>query len=275
MGEEPAGALRVEMIRRGPLTYFSASALFAAAIAGTGCAPGGYYHTSQGALDSLLMVQGKMDRRVDAIEGKLEATREGGQTTRATTDARLRETNQRLDAIDGKIDALSARLTQLIQKVDALRYKVGAAGTGAGESAPSGGSGGRDSIGAAGTMDPEAMYQAAYSDISAGRYELARQAFQTYLKHFPDTEVADNAQYWIGESYYATGDFQSAITEFQKVVDNYPKADKAPASLLKIGLAYSRLKKPEAANRAYRVLIQKYPKSPEAAAAKERLAARQ
>ena len=101
---------------------------------------------------------------------------------------------------------------------------------------------------------------------------LAREAFQTYLRYFSDTEVADNAQYWIGECSYATGDFAGAIPEFQKVVQNYPKADKVPSALLKIGLSYSRLKNSAEATKYYRMLVQKYPKSSEAAAARERLA---
>ena len=106
------------------------------------------------------------------------------------------------------------------------------------------------------------------------RPDLARESFQTYLKQFPDTEVADNAQYWIGESYYATGDFTSAIAEFNKVIQGYPKGDKVPAAMLKIGLSHSRLKNPTEANKTYRALIQRYPKSPEAGAARERLAAK-
>ena len=242
----------------------------AAAIAAAGCAPGGYYRSSQSTLDSLLVLQGQTAKRVDTVEKKIEATREGGQVTRAGTDTRFREISQRLDVIDGKLDALNVRLTQLVQKVDAVRYQS--------QSAPAGGAGGtRDSImpGATGGNDPEALYQAAYTDIAAGRYQLGREAFQTYLKQFPDTEVADNAQYWIGESYYATGEFAQAIEEFNKVVQSYPKADKVPAAMLKIGLSHARLKNTAEANKTYRALVQRYPKSPEAAAARERLASKQ
>ena len=91
------------------------------------------------------------------------------------------------------------------------------------------------------------------------------------LKTYPDTEVADNAQYWIGESYYGTGDFANAIVEFQKVLDNYPKGDKVPAAMFKMGLSQARLKQTAESQKTYRALIQKYPKSPEAALAKERL----
>jgi len=258
------------MTRTSHLTLGAVATFTVAAAIASGCAPGGYYRSSQSTLDSLLVLQTQTAKRVDNVEAKVDATREGGQVTRAGTDTRFREISLRLDAIDGKLDALSARMTQLVQKVDAVRYQS--------QSAPAGGAGGtRDSVmpGATGGNDPEALYQAAYTDIASGRYQLGREAFQTYLKQFPDTEVADNAQFWIGESYYAAGEFGAAIEEFQKVVQEYPKGDKVPAAMLKIGLSQGRLKKTADANKTYRALVQRYPKSPEAAMARERLAAKQ
>jgi len=121
-------------------------------------------------------------------------------------------------------------------------------------------------------MDPEEAYQAAYSDLASGRYGLARDAFTEYLRRYPDTEVSDNAQYWIGECSYALGDFQGAIEAFKKVAENYPKGDKVPAALLKTGIAYSRLKDMSSARKYYAQVAQKYPKSDEARLARERLA---
>ena len=246
------------------LLVLAAALSISGAVVASGCAPGGYYNTSQSALDSLLTSQAEMMRRVSALEKKLDATREGLATTRANSDAKLMEISSRLDVLGGQMEESGIRFTRLAQKVDTVKLKLSSDSTRS--------RGGADTTG---TPDPEAMYQAAYSDVAAGRYDLARQSFRTYLKYFSDTEVADNAQYWIGECYYATGDFAGAIPEFQKVVKEYPKADKVPSALLKIGLSYSRLKNTEEANKYYRTLVQKYPKSSEAAAARERLAPKQ
>jgi tol-pal system protein YbgF len=243
----------------------SAAAIWAAgALTAAGCAPSGYYGTSTGALDSLLAAQGDMMKRLGSLERKVDATREGVQSSRASTDARLLEISQRLSVLEGQLEESGARFSQLAQKVETVKSRMSAA-----DSSRIARAGARDS--AAGPPDPEALYQAAYSDVAAGRYNLAREAFQDYLKHYPDTEVSDNAQYWIGECYYATGDFAGAIPEFEKVVKDYPKGDKVPPALLKIGLCYSRLKNTAEANRTYRTLIQKYPKSPEAGRARELL----
>ena len=243
-------------------TVATAGALLA--LASSGCAPGGYYNQSQSSLDSLLTTQAELIRRVDRIEKKLETTREGVAGTRASADARFGELSQRMGVLEGKIEESGDRFTQLSQKVDNVKQRL----TSADSARVAAGLAPRDTTG---RLDPEDAYQAAYSDIAAGRYNLARDAFREYLRHYPDTEVSDNAQYWIGECLYATGDFQGAIVEFKRVVDNYPKGDKVPAALFKTGVSQARLKQDEEAKKSFRLVIQKYPKSPEASLAKERL----
>jgi tol-pal system protein YbgF len=245
-----------------------AAALWAAgALVAAGCAPSGYYGTTTTAIDSLLASQAAMMKRLTALERKTDATREAVQASRASTDTRLLDISQRLDILEGKLEASGVRFSQLAQKVENVRSKITSA-----DSARAAAGVPRDSTG---RPDPEALYQSAYSDVAAGRYNLAREAFQDYLKYYPDTEVSDNAQYWIGECYYATGDFAGAIPEFEKVVKDFPKGDKVPPAMLKIGLSYSRLKNSTEATRYYRMIVQKYPKSPEAGRARELLSEKQ
>jgi tol-pal system protein YbgF len=249
--------------RNAPLA-FAALAGALAAMAAHGCAPSGYYNQSQGALDSLLTSQADLIRRVDRLDKRVETTQQSVQSSRASSDTRLTELTQRIDVLEGKLEESGVRFTQLSQKVDTVKQKL----TSADSARVAAGLAPRDT---SGVPDPEAAYQAAYSDIAAGRYDLAREAFRVYLKHFADTEVSDNAQYWIGECLYATGDFHSAIAEFQRVVDRYPKGDKVPAALFKIGVSNARLRQNDEAKRYFRSVVQKYPKSPEASLAKERL----
>src|SRR5262249_22045000 len=159
---------------------------------------------------------------------------------------------QRIDVLEGKLEESGLRFTQLAQKVDTVKQRLSSADSAriASGGAP------RDS---SGWVDPEAAYQAAYSDLLAGRYNLARESFREYLRRFPDAEVSDNAQYWLGECDFATGDFAGAIAEFQKVATSYPKGDKVPAALLKTGICYARLKNVDEAKRYYQKVIQKYP----------------
>ena len=91
------------------------------------------------------------------------------------------------------------------------------------------------------TSDPESLYQTAYNDYLRGSYDAAIREFEEYLANFPDTELADNAVYWIGESYYRQRMFRQAIDQFDEVLDRYPRSDKVPSAALKKGYAHLEL----------------------------------
>ncbi len=120
-------------------------------------------------------------------------------------------------------------------------------------------------------LDPKKLYDAAYLDVTRGNYDLAAAGFREFIRQFPDHSLADNAQYWIGEAFYAREKFSEALAEFQKVVAQYPNQDKVPAALYKMGLCHSRLGDKSQAAESWRQLVTKYPRSNEAALAKERL----
>ena len=142
-------------------SLFLLAAPAAVVSAAAGCAPGGYYHTSQGALDSLLTSQAEMMKRISPLQKQVDANREAQNLTRANTDARLLEISQRLDVLDGQLEDSGVRVTQLSQKVDTVKYELSAADSARAAS----GMAHHDSTG---SLDPEAMYQAAYSDIRRG-----------------------------------------------------------------------------------------------------------
>lgn len=268
MGREPPGPLRVEVIparsRKRARPYGYLLALLAAGVA-AGCAPGNYYRVTQDQLDSLLTTQAELVRRVDRLDRKLDETRGGVSASRASNETSLSRLSERLDVVVGKIEASEERMRDFGLKIDTVRQRMNTADSArvAQGLAP------RDT---SGILDPEQAYQAAYSDYAAGRYKLAGESFREFLRHYPSTEVSDNAQYWIGESLYAQGDFPGAIIEYRAVVDHYPKGDKVPAALLKIGIANARLNNTSDAKKSFQQVIQRYPRSPEAALAKERLA---
>jgi tol-pal system protein YbgF len=120
--------------------------------------------------------------------------------------------------------------------------------------------------------DPNRLYESAYLDVTRGNYPLAIQGFGSYLQYYPNTELSDNAQYWIGEAYYAQNDFASAIREYQKLIDSYPKGDKVPAALLKLGFSNQTMGEEAAARAALERITKDFPKSEEARLAKDRLA---
>jgi TolA-binding protein len=133
----------------------------------------------------------------------------------------------------------------------------------------------------------EESYQAAYLDLSRGRYDLAIAGFRDFLRRFPASPLADSAQYGIGEAYYsqaraagAEGQTEAtrnalehAVQEFRKVLVIYPRGAKVPTALYKEALALAELKQTALAQTRLQYLVDHFPQSEEAPLAKERLAA--
>jgi tol-pal system protein YbgF len=85
-------------------------------------------------------------------------------------------------------------------------------------------------------LDPEELYRAARADYGRGDYALAVDGFQEFARRFPDSELTDNARYWLGESRWAQRDFEGALAAFDEVLQLHPNGDKAADAGLKRGL---------------------------------------
>jgi len=121
------------------------------------------------------------------------------------------------------------------------------------------------------TASPEELYNQARADLLRGSYDLAIAGFQEFIKRYPEHELADNAQYWLGECYYAQERFDQAASEFDKVITNYPRGDKVPSAYLKKGFCYFELNQTARGVIVLQQLIKLYPNSNEAKIARERL----
>lgn len=117
----------------------------------------------------------------------------------------------------------------------------------------------------------EKLYNNAYNDFIKGNYELAIVGFQDFIKQFSRSDMADNAQYWIGECYYTQGKYEQAIAAFDKVLKDYPSGDKLPPSLLKKGYSLLESGKIKEGKEVLNGLLTSYPHSEEASLADERL----
>jgi tol-pal system protein YbgF len=115
------------------------------------------------------------------------------------------------------------------------------------------------------------LYKDAYETLHRGDFEVARRKFETFLKQYPNTELSDNAQFWIGETYYLKKDFERAILEYEKAIVKYPEGDKIPAALFKQGLAFLELGDKTNARNLLKRVIEKYPHSDQAELAKKKL----
>jgi len=118
---------------------------------------------------------------------------------------------------------------------------------------------------------PAMTYQNAYRDYQKGNYDLAISGFKEFIQKYQDSDLADNAAYWIGESLYSQKKYRESIAQFDSVVNDYPRSEKVPSALLKKGYAYISLGEKAQGIVQLQYVVHEHPKSSEAAKAREEL----
>jgi tol-pal system protein YbgF len=200
--------------------------------------------------------------------------------------------NQSLLELSNQLEAVRADLRGIHNDVDELSHNLEQArkqqrdlyadldqrmkvleGRGGGASA-AGASGG--SATAAGSTAPndatdKSAYLAAFDLLKNSQYDAAIAAFQNFLATYPDSTLADNGQYWLGEAFYVNKAYSEALAAFQRVVDKYPQSKKLPDALVKIGYCYYELKQFSLARDALIQVTAKYADLPAGHLAQQRL----
>ena len=114
-------------------------------------------------------------------------------------------------------------------------------------------------------------YQQSFEYLKDARYEDAKKGFEQFLTNYPDSTLADNAQYWLAEAYYVSRDYSTALPNFNKVVSAYPDSRKIPDALLKIGFCNYELKDWRKARSALERVVDDYPDTTAARLSRQRL----
>lgn len=117
----------------------------------------------------------------------------------------------------------------------------------------------------------DVLYSSAYRDITGGNYDLAKQEFQDYVKYYSGTELASNAEFYLGEIAYLKKNYKEAATDYDRVIQDYPNSFKIPSARVKKGLALLALGQKSAGIRELRAVIRDYPGTDEARLARSRL----
>jgi tol-pal system protein YbgF len=178
-----------------------------------------------------------------------------------------------LRVVRERLDDTNVRLTRLAQELEAVRDSVPAALTAATPPAPS------EATTPAGPgpaaappspapvpippstagLSPQRLYDTAYADFASGQWSMAIAGFETFIKSFPRSEQADQAQYYIGESLLLDGKFEAAVAAYDRVIANYPTGDQVPLAYYKRGIALLQLKQSDRARESWETVIKKYP----------------
>jgi len=118
---------------------------------------------------------------------------------------------------------------------------------------------------------PEGVYNEAYTTLKQGNYEGARQQFKRFLQRYQESALADNAQFWIGESYFKQSKSEEAIVAFEELIKNYPKSNKIAEAYYKQALSFSAISDVVAASARLEMLLSEYPNGEFAQKAKQKL----
>jgi tol-pal system protein YbgF len=212
------------------------------------------------------------NNKLNTAMGSLERSIQGVQ---ATSGARMDTIATQVQAVVDNLEDVKARISKLNQQavetqnvLQSLDAKLGSGG-----SAGTGGTGTTGPPNTQPTPPPSAdvLYSNALRDYTGGKVDLAGQEFSDYLKYFPTTDLASNAQFYLGEIAYGQHDYKTAIGEYDKVLQNYPKSFKMAAARLKKGMAFLELGQKASGMRELREVIRRHPGSEEAKRAAAKL----
>lgn len=117
----------------------------------------------------------------------------------------------------------------------------------------------------------QALYNQAKKSFDEGDVQAARKGFEQLIVDYPQSPHADNAQFWIGETYYREKWYEKAILEYQKVIEKYPSGNKTPSALLKQGLSFLNIGETNNGRLVLKELVAKHPSTNEASIAKQKL----
>jgi tol-pal system protein YbgF len=215
-------------------------------------------------------------------------------TSKAFADQRLRvdELATGLRQVRERVDDSNVRISNMSQEIEALRLAIpqypppvppaaidpgampgtapGAPGTAPGQTpvppvspapAPPAGAG----------MSPQRLFDTAWADYTAGQWDLCILGMESYLRNFPRSELADDAQLYIGECNFANGRFTEAAAAYTQLIVSYPKGDQVPMAYYKRGLALERLGQLDRARESYEQVMKLHPESDPARVAKQAL----
>ncbi len=200
---------------------------------------------------------------VNKMTNTIQGLQKSLQQQSSDSSGKVDSVQGQIQSLHDSVDELKARMQKVSKQLDDIRaaqQSVPAATSPAAAQPPQ-------------NQAPPAdqLYGSALSDFNSGKNDLAAQEFSQYLQVYGTTELAGNAQFYLGEIDYRKGDYPAAVQDYNKVLDQYPGGNKAPAAQLKKGFALLESGQRDAGVKELRSLIARFPKSPEALQARERL----
>jgi tol-pal system protein YbgF len=223
-----------------------------------------------------------LNESLKALNARLDADANRAQKSFADQRLIIEGVAETSRVLREKSDETNVRLSSLTQEVQSLRQTVASipamsATPQAGDAAPA------DPSAPAGAPSPTApanpppnisptqMWDRVFAVYTQGQYDLAVEGFQSYIRAFPTSPQADDAQLYIGFSLYNAGKYAEATTALQRVISTYPQSDSIPQAYYKLGLTHEALKQFGPARQAFETVIKNYPATIEATMSRQSL----
>ena len=227
---------------------------------------------------------------VGKLNGTMSGLQKSVQDVQANSGARLDTMSTQVQGLSDNLEEIKSRLGKLNQQLVDLQNTVqsldaklsggappaggtpaSASPTGSAGTLPVGGGSGSAASPSGPAPSADTLYSNGLRDITGGKYDLARSEFEDYLKYYGDTDLASNAQFYLGEIAYSQRNFSQSVNEYDKVLTNYPKSFKLAPARMKKGLALLELGQKTQGVKELREVIKRYPGTEEERRARAKL----
>jgi tol-pal system protein YbgF len=219
----------------------------------------------------------KLNNTMAGLQKSVQDVQANSGTRLDTMSTQLQGLSDNLEEIKSRIGKLNQQLVDVqnsVQSIDA-RLAGGSPTTAPAGSAPAPSPGGSPTGANVPPSGPpvsaDTLYSNGLRDLTSGKYDLAQSEFQDYLKYYGDTDLASNAQYWLGEIAYAQKNYELAVQQYDKVINNYPKSFKLQSAHYKRGVALLELGQKNAGIKELREVVKRYPGTEEERRARAKL----
>jgi tol-pal system protein YbgF len=212
----------------------------------------------------------KLNSSMSSIQKSVEDVQANAGTRLDTMSTQVQGLSDNLEEIKSRLGKLNQQLVDMQNSVQNIDAHLSG---GAPVSAPPVGAPGPVSSNAPSGPPPSAdtLYSNGLRDITSGKYDLARSEFQDYLRYYGDTDLASNAQFYLGEIAYSQKNYELAVQEYEKVLTTYPKSFKLAPARLKKGMALIELGQKNSGVKELREVVKRYPGTEEERRARARL----
>ena len=224
----------------------------------------------------------KLDATMSGLQKSVQDVQANSGARLDTMSTQVQGLSDNLEEIKSRLGKLNQQLVDLQNTVQTLDAKLSSGSASAGSPSSSSNSGSSSTPAgfapATGAVNPsgpapsaDTLYSNGLRDITSGKYDLARGEFQDYLKFYGDTDLASNAQFYLGEIAYQQKQYDQAVSEYEKVLNNYPKSFKLAPARLKKGMALIELGQKTGGVRELREVVKRFPGTEEDRRARAKL----